>query len=118
MSAKITIKSRLAVADDFQAFYGKPPPRAVRARVLEQGGRVVGVAGYHIVDGVAVMFSDMSEPIPPITIWRESKAFMASMKIPATCIAESYSGPFLERLGWVHAGHSADGEVYTWQPCS
>ena len=111
------IKSRPAVAADFEAFYGKAPPQAVRARVLEQDGRVVGVAGYHILGGVAVMFSDVSEPIAPITIWRESKAMMASMKIPALCVAESYSGAFLERLGWSHAGRSADGEVYTWQPC-
>ena len=111
------IKSRPAVAADIEAFYGKPPPQAVRARVLEKDGRVVGVAGYHIINGVAVMFSDVSGDIAPITIWREAKAMMASMKIPAMCVGESYSGAFLERLGWERAGRSAVGEVYTWQPC-
>ncbi len=112
------IKSRPAVAADFMAFYGKMPPRAVRAMVLERDGKPVGVAGYHIEDGVAVMFSDMSDAIPALTIWRESKAMMAAMKIPAVCVAEQQSGAFLKRLGWVHAGPSKHGEVYTWQPCS
>lgn len=96
-------------------FFGRLPPRTVRARVLEQDGRVVGLAGYYIAGGVAVMFSDMKEAIPAMTIWRESKAMMAEIKIPAICVAESNSGPFLERLGWVCAGPSTDGDVYTWQ---
>lgn len=103
---------------DFQAFYGKQPPRAVRARVLEQDGKPVGLAGYYVEGGKAVMFSDMNDKIPAMTIWRESKAMMARIKIPAVCVAESNSGPFLERLGWVRVGHSEHGEVYTWQPYS
>lgn len=110
------IKSRPATQSDLLAYYGKLPPYAVRARVLEDGGAIVGVAGYHVENGYAVVFSDKAGYIPKITIWREALGMMADIKIRALCVAESGSGRFLERLGWVFAGNSSMGEVYQWQP--
>ena len=83
----------------------------MRARVLERDGEVVGIAGYYLVGGVAFMFSDNRDDIPKLTIWREAKAMMAEMKLPAICTATEQSGPFLERLGWVPVGNG----VYSWQ---
>lgn len=102
------------MAADLLAFYGKPPPHSVRARVLEQDGEVIGVAGYYILNGMAVVFSDSNRPIPKMTIWREALAMMATIKIPAVCVANEGSGPFLERLGWVHVTDDETGGVYSW----
>lgn len=114
MTDKITTKSRPATAGDVEAFFGRSVPHTIRARVLERDGAVVGVAGYYIINGLAVMFSDSKGDISKMTIWRESKAMMDGMKIPAICVSQDGSGPFLERLGWQYVGPSADGEVYKW----
>ena len=111
----MAIKSRPATRADIEGFFGKLPRQSIRARVLEVGGEVVGVAGYYMVNGVAVMFSDKKGDIPKMTIWRESRAMMDKIETPAVCVAEEGAGPFLERLGWQHAGPSSEGEVYTWQ---
>lgn len=84
--------------------------------MLEIDGKVVGLAGYYLMGGHAVMFSDGKEGIPKMTIWRESVAMMQSMKLPAICFSHDGSGPFLKRLGWTYVGPSPDGEVYKWQP--
>lgn len=110
-------KSRPATQADLLTFFGRLPDCSVRARVLEQGGEIVGVAGYFMAGGRAVVFSDLKGDVPNMTIWREAKALMDSLRVPALCIAENGSGPFLERLGWQYVGPSADGEVYEWQHC-
>lgn len=84
--------------------------------MLEIQGEVAGIAGYRINGGHAVVFSDMKADIPMMTIWREAKAMMQSLKIPAVCYAEEGSGPFLERLGWAYIGGTKDGDMYKWQP--
>lgn len=108
------LKSRLATRADITAFFGKTPSQTVRARVLEVDDQIVGVAGYWLAGGVAVMFSDIRGDIPNLTIWRESKAMMQSMNIPALCIATAGSERFLERLGWHYVGPSSDGGVFQW----
>lgn len=110
------IKSRPARASDIQAYFSKNAPQTVRARALEIDGKVVGIAGYYIQSGVAVLFSDNSECIPKIRIWREAKAIMDSLTIPAICFGSKESGPFLERLGWHFAGETDVGDLYKWQP--
>lgn len=84
--------------------------------MLERDGEVLAVAGYHIGAGCVVMFSDMKPGIPKMRIWREARRMMSELKLPAVCVAEEYSGPFLERLGWHYAGRSDAGDVYQWQP--
>lgn len=108
-------KSRPATRADIYRFFGKIPGQSLRARVLEVDGEIVGVAGYYLMGNVAVMFSDSKGDIPKMTIWRESKAMMDRIKIPAICIAQEGSGRFLKRLGWTYAGPSPDGEVYEWR---
>ena len=43
---------------DFEAFYGRLPPMTVRALAAERDGRVVGIGGYYLADGVAHAFTD------------------------------------------------------------
>lgn len=107
-------KSRPATRADILGFYGRIPDKSVRARVLEQDGEILGVAGYYMAGGTAVVFSDMKPGISKMTIWRESVAMMKTIKMPALCHASDGSGPFLERLGWRPVG--PDGEVYEWRP--
>ena len=117
MTDKTRLKSRPAAAADVLAFYGRPSPYSIKARVIENKDcEVIGIAGYYIIGSVAVMFSDNKESVPALTIWRESKALMQGMKIPAICFGSEKSGPFLKRLGWQYVGSSQDGEVYSWQP--
>lgn len=108
-------RSRPARASDMSEMFGKPHPATLRAWSLEADGRVVAMAGYFMSEGKAVVFSDIKEDVPKMTIWREAKRFMERLKVPSVCVATDESGPFLERLGWVFVGHSEDGEVYTWQ---
>lgn len=110
------IKSRPAKASDIEAYFEKSAPQTVRARALEVNGKVVGVAGYYLQSGVAVVFSDNMEEIPKIRIWREAKAIMDSITIPAICFGDDRSGPFLKRLGWHFAGQTDVGDLYKWQP--
>lgn len=105
------LKSRPAKRSDFLEFYGELPRQSVKARVLEVEGTVRGILGYYMLGRAAVVFSDMRGDIPKMTIWREAKAFMESMTLPAVCEATETSGPLLERLGWRHI----DGGVYEWQ---
>ena len=114
LTEKTRRRSRLATTADLLTFYGRLPPYSVRARVLEIDGELLGVAGYHITNGMAVMFSDWKEGIPAITVWREAVAMMKEIKMPAICVATDQSGKFLKRLGWQYAGPSDDGDVYSW----
>ena len=43
---------------DFVAFYGKEPPMTLRALAAERDGKIVGIGGYYIQNGVAVAFTD------------------------------------------------------------
>lgn len=95
--------------------FGKPYSATLRAWSLEADGKVVAMAGYFMSAGKAVVFSDIKEDVPKMTIWREAKRFMDQLNVPSVCLAEDEAGPFLERLGWVFEGHSQDGGVYTWQ---
>lgn len=87
----------------------------MRARVLEVDGEVVGIGGYWVLNGVAIVFSDVAGDISPIRIWREAVEFMNDLDMPARCVADAGSEKFLKRLGWVHLGSSDDGEVFEWQ---
>lgn len=107
-------ESRPATAADFRAFFGREAPHALRARALERNGEVLGLAGWYLAAGKAVVFSDMKPGIPKSLIWREARAFMAELRLPAICVASEGAGPFLERLGWVHVSGSDVGEVYAW----
>lgn len=102
--------TRDAVAGDILSFYGRTAPQTLRARVLERDGEVIGIAGYYVLNGHALVFSDNREGIPKMTIWREAVKFMADLKLPAICLASEDSGAFLKRLGWRHV----EGETYQW----
>lgn len=110
---KTRLESRPATAADVVAFFGKNSPQTVRARVVEVDGVVQGIAGYYIAGGIAIMFSDSKE-LPKVTIWRESKKMMESMKLPAICIGSGDSRSFLERLGWAYVGTTDAGEIFQW----
>lgn len=75
-------------------------------------GKPAGVAGYYLVDGVKMVFSDIAAPLPKTLVWRMAKRFMASVRPPAVCVTNN--GRFLERLGWQPAGQSEDGDIYRW----
>lgn len=116
MTDKSHHKSRPATAADFRQFFGRLPETTVRARAIEIDGEVVGIGGYYVLGEQAVMFSDHKPgAIPKITIWREVKAFMDTIEMPAICRCTKGSERFLQRLGWVLAEHTDDGDLYRWQ---
>lgn len=109
--------TRGATAADFAAF-GREVPYTVRAWVIEKDGRPAAIGGYFVKRGWAHVFSEIREPLPKMTIWREAMKHLTALKMPAVCEADPNvpgSGRFLERLGWEHAGTVDGREVYTWQ---
>lgn len=115
LTGKTRHKVRPARASDLIALFGEPYGSTLRAWTLEADGEPVALAGYFMSSGHAMVFSDITDGIPKMTLWREAKRFMDKLKVPGVCVAAEGSGPFLERLGWAFAGHSEDGEVYTWR---
>lgn len=99
---------------DLIAILGRLPPHTVRAWVWKDGDEVVAAAGWYMAGTRAVVFSDMREAAAPkLRIWREALRFMADLKAPAICVAESVaSAEFLKRLGWTHFYTGPDGEVF------
>lgn len=102
------ITTRPATQADISGFYGRLPLRSVRAWVMEIDGEAAGIAGWGIEAGHVVVFSDLRDGVPKMTVWRKAKEFMAMIDFPAVCQCTETSGPFLERLGWRHVG----GTIY------
>ena len=67
---------------------------------MEIDDDVVGVAGYWMESGVAVVFSDLRCDVPKTAIWRGAKRFMDILPKRSVCDSTEASRPFLERLGW------------------
>ncbi len=109
-------KTRPATAADVVEYFGQKAPQTIRASVFEVDGELIGIAGYYLAGGVAVVFSDNKPDIPKMTIWRHAKAMMDSLRLPAICFATETSGPFLERLGWQFIEETDAGDMYKWQP--
>lgn len=107
-----TITTRPATRADILAFYGRLPEGSARVWVLDIGGKVAGVAGYRVVGGCLLAFSDVAEGVPKMTVWRKAHEFMAMLKRTTYCEGSEKSGPFLERLGWQHLGD----HVYRYEP--
>lgn len=57
--SELTIRS--ATGADFLAFYGTEPPLTVRAIAAVKDGRVVGIGGYYLDNGMAVAFTDIND---------------------------------------------------------
>lgn len=103
------LRTRTATRSDIVSFYGDIPAQTFRAWVLEDDEEIKGVAGYYAMGDMVVVFSDVKEGVPKMTIWRQAKALMESIPGPAICYSND-SKPFLERLGWEDTG---DG-VFKW----
>ncbi len=102
-----------------RALYGDAKLHTMKAKVAVMDGEPVGLAGYYMVGDAAFVFSTMTDAIKdrPMLIWREAKAFMDALKVPARCVADPNipgSGRFLRRLGWTLAGTRDGVEVYEW----
>lgn len=104
------------MAADLAQFFGEKLPMSVRARVIERDGDVVAVAGYYFAGSRVAVFSDLKADLPKMTIWREAKALMDGISLPAYCMTNTGAGQFLKRLGWDFHSTSPDGDFYTWQP--
>ena len=109
-------KIRPATSADVLAYFGEKAPQTIRANVLDVDGEVLGIAGYYLHGGNAVVFSDNKPDIPKLTIWRQAKALMKSLRLPSVCFATETSGPFLKRLGWQFVEETDAGDMYKWQP--
>lgn len=94
----------------------------VRAWVAELDGEPIGIAGYYLIAGRAMVFSDMRDEMKrfPVLIMKLAIEFMGSIQstgLPLVCTASTKipnAEKFLQRLGWLHVGPSEAGEVYTW----
>ncbi len=116
MTDKTKLSVRAARRADIEAFFGQSVPVSVRARVMERDGDIVALCGYYIAGGQAAVFSDIKDKaLPKLAVWREAVRFMKTIKVPAYCIADDGSAPFLERLGWKWAGDTNEGGLFQWE---
>lgn len=96
--------------------FGQLPGHSIRAWVLEIDGKPVGMAGHHLVGGEFTVFSHVEDGVPKLTIWRQAKAFMSTIKVKCYCRSTDTSGPFLERLGWSRIADDGECGIYRYDP--
>lgn len=92
------------------------PDQSIRAVVWERDGEILGVAGYYIVGGSAVLFSDVRPDAPKFAIWKQARKYMSEVRIPMICEADESSSAFLKRLGWAYLETVEGKDIYSWQP--
>lgn len=104
---------RPATAEDFQAFYGRPAPFTLRAIVVVKDGELVGFGGYYLIDGAALVFTDIKPGIGKKDIIRGARETMRlalASGIPLVAQgSEPTSESALKHYGF-ELSHVADGE--------
>lgn len=101
-----------ATRDDVLSFYGKLPDRVSYVTKWVEDGEIIAMAGYSLVNGHNVVFSDIKggAKAPKIRVWKEAVRFMSKLT-NGVCVAEN-SSEFLERLGWKKT--EVEG-IYSWR---
>lgn len=108
---------RNATREDFIAFCGEPPSHTVRAVVAEKDGKPIGIGGVLLIDGNAVIFSDIKEEMKRYkwTFFKVAKRIIEMAKtfdMPIGADAGEPTSPaLLTRLGFVRSSKG----VYIWR---
>ena len=87
---------------DFEAFYGRTPPMTVRALAAERDGRVVGIGGYYIAEGVAHAFSDQKGMTKReiVTAGHKLKAFLDTVMAQMVALCGPDGDTALKHFGF------------------
>lgn len=115
---------RAATAQDFVEHFKQPSQRTVRAWVVEENGRVLGIGGFYLDAGRAVMFAEIANDARTRCQW-PARAMLTSARhvlqqamktgMPIYAVADpsvENSVKLLERIGFVQ-GYK---ETYVWAP--
>lgn len=113
---------RPATAQDFRDHF-KHPQQTVRAWVVEENGRALGIGGYYLDQGRTVMFAEILESgrkcqWPARAMLTSARHVLAQAQktgLPVCAVADpsvENSAKLLERIGFVH-GYK---ETYVWAP--
>lgn len=70
---------RPATRADFQAFYGELPSQTVKAWVAVEDDKPVGIGGYYLLGGMAVVFTDQ-RGMSKRDMVRGARALMTKLK--------------------------------------
>ena len=115
---------RPATAQDFVDNFKRPSIRTVRAWVIEQDDRALGIAGFYFDSGRTVMFAEIVNDARTRCQW-PARAMLTSARhvlqqamktgMPIYAVADpsvENSAKLLERIGFVQ-GYK---ETYVWAP--
>lgn len=115
------VELRDATPGDIKRWYNGPPPVSMRAQVLEVDGELLAIWGVQSTQGEVVCFSTIKpearvlkrEVVKGIRMMRKLLQQYAQVIAFAT-EAEPTSENFIKHVGFVYAGESAHGRVYSW----
>ena len=103
------IDIRAATRDDYEAFYGKPPGRTVRALAAFNGAATpTAIGGYYLDDGAAVVFTDGGETLSKRDRVRGARAVMAlvaGLKMPVVALDGADGEVALRHFGFEKTGN-------------
>jgi hypothetical protein len=114
-------KLRPATIEDHVYFYNEPPQYTVRAYVLEEGEKRIGIGGLVLVKGKFTLFLFKKEPISNLAAWRAIKQGLKLLKnsrLPVMAIRDKNiesSERLLKKLGFTFLQETEEEEVYIWQ---
>ena len=109
---------------DFVTYFKRPSQRTVKAWVIEEKGRVLGIGGFYLDQGRTVMFAEITSDARQKCEW-PARAMLTSARhvlqqamktgMPIYAVADpsvENSAKLLERIGFVQ-GYK---ETYVWAP--
>ncbi len=70
---------RPATRADFEVFYGELPSQTVKAWVAVEDGKPIGIGGYYLAGGMAVVFTDHKD-MNKRDMVRGARALMVELK--------------------------------------
>lgn len=114
---------RYATRQDWINFFGKPPDHSVRALVGVVDGEILGIAGLEYAGEQMTAFSCYRPESKkyPLSTMKMGKRLVKMIEnygknVLALADKDEPTAPdFLERLGFVFVGNTAEGRVYKWR---
>jgi len=105
--------------DLMQRFYGEPPAKTVRAKVVVRGEEILGVVGTYLDEGLTILFSDYTDELRAhykVALLKSAKAALRTIdkRFPVISQADPEipgSGKLLQHLGF----EPLVEEIYLWR---
>lgn len=107
-----------ATTEDYVTVCGQSPKFTMRLFKVVDDGRLLGIFGYHYMNGKAVIFSNIHAKMPAKKLFRIAIACMKKISqhgVPLIALASECTAPrFLEHLGFKYVASNTQGDIYEW----